>query len=153
MTDSNDTHLDTRTSNPNNVFDRKLDELISRLYWDAKCGRAAAEYNLENAGMIEMISGHVAGQMRDGDNFWDDLRWTVTERGRRTSMADLQRIILCDPPLEIALWDAKDEAADVAGDCGGELGDPILMNHQRILDHLEERAERILAAEKRREGR
>src|SRR6516162_5822834 len=49
-------------------FDRRLDELISRLYWDAKCGRAAAEYNLEKAGLIEMISGHVAGQMRDGDN-------------------------------------------------------------------------------------
>jgi hypothetical protein len=128
--------------------------VISRLYWDAKCGRAAAEYNLENAGMIEMISGHVAGQMRDGDNFWDDLRWTVTERGMRTSMADLQRIILCDPPLEIALWDAKDEAADVAGDCGAcEPGDPILLAHQRILAHLGERAERILAAEKHREGR
>jgi hypothetical protein len=115
----------------------------------------AAEYNLKNAGRIEMISGHVAGQMRDGDNFWDDLRWTVTERGRCTSMADLQRIILCDPPLEIALWDAKDEAADVAGGCGGasEPSDPILVTHQRILAHLEKRAERILAAEKHREGR
>jgi hypothetical protein len=58
---------------------------------------------------------------------------TLTERDRRTSMTDLQHIILCDPPLEIALWDAKDEAADVAGDCGGEPGDPILVNHQRIL--------------------
>jgi hypothetical protein len=38
-------------------------------------------HNLEGAGMIEMISGHVAGQMRDGDKFWDDCRWTVTERG------------------------------------------------------------------------
>jgi hypothetical protein len=119
--------LDTRRSNPKSVFDKKIDELISRLYRDAKCGRAAAEYNLENASMIEMISGHVAGRMRDGDNFWDDCRWTLTERGRRTSMTDLQRIILCDPPLEIALWDAKDEAADVAGDCGAcGLGDPIL---------------------------
>jgi hypothetical protein len=68
-------------SNPNNVFGQKIDELISPLYWDAKCGRAAAEYNLKEAGMIEMISGHVAGQMRDGDKFWDDCRWTVTERG------------------------------------------------------------------------
>jgi hypothetical protein len=149
MIDNKDTDLD-----PNNVFDKKIDGLISRLYWDAKCGRAAAEYNLEKAGIIEMISGHVAGQMRDGDNFWDDLRWMVTERGRRTSMADLQRIILCNPPLEIALSDAKDEAADVAGDCGAcEPGDPILVKHQRILAHLEKRAERILAAEKRREGR
>jgi hypothetical protein len=149
MIDNNDTDLD-----PNDVFEKRIDELISGLYSDAKCGRAAAEYNLEKAGMVEMISGHVAGQMRDGDNFWDDCRWTVTERGRRTSMADLQRIILCDPPLEIALWDAKDEAADVAGDCGAcEPGDPILVKHQRILAHLEKRAARILAAEKRREGR
>jgi hypothetical protein len=154
MTNSNDTHLSAKTSNPNRVFDQKIDELISRLYWDAKCGRAAAEYNLKKAGMIEMMSGHVAGQMRDGDNFWDDCRWTLTKRGRCTSMADLQRIILCDPPLEIAKWDAKDEAADVAGGCGGcEPGDPILVAHQRILAHLDKRAERILAAETHREGR
>jgi hypothetical protein len=71
MIDNNDTDLD-----PNNVLDRKLDELMSRLYYDAMCGRAAAEYNLEKAGMIEMIFGHVAGQMRDGDNFWDDAHRT-----------------------------------------------------------------------------
>ena len=94
---------------------------MTGLYWEAKCGRAAAEYNLKKAGMIETISGHVAGQMRDGDNFWDDIRWTLTERGRRAGMADLQRVILSDPPLEIALWDAQDEAADVAGGCGGHL--------------------------------
>jgi hypothetical protein len=75
-------------------LDRKIEELMTGLYWDAKCGRAAAEYNLKNAGMIEMIFGHVAGKMSDGDNFWDDCRWTLTERGRCTSMADLQRIIL-----------------------------------------------------------
>jgi hypothetical protein len=108
--DNNDTDLGPN----NNVFDEKIDKLISRLYWDAKCGRAAAEYNLQKAGMIEMIFGHVAGQMRDGDNFWDDCRWTSTERGRSTSMADLQRIVLSDPPLDIALWDAQDEAADAA---------------------------------------
>jgi hypothetical protein len=149
MMDNSDTDLGPN----NNVFDQKIDKLISRLYWDAKCGRAAAEYNLKKAGMIEMISGHVAGQMRDGDNFWDDCRWTSTERGRCTSMADLQRIILSDPPLDIAVWAAEDEAADVAGGCGGGPGDPIPANHQRILTHLEKRAERILAAEKGREGR
>jgi hypothetical protein len=153
MIDNNDTGVNAGKLNPNNVFDQKLDELISRLYWDAKCGRAAAEYNLEKAGIIEMISRHVAGQMRDGDNFWDDLRWTATKRGRRTSMADLQCIILLDPPLEIALWDAKDEAADVAGGCGGcEPGNLFLLKHQRILGHLEKRAERILAAEPQRQG-
>jgi hypothetical protein len=153
MIDNNDTDLNARTSSPNSALDQKIDELISGLYWDAKCGRAATEYNLKKAGMIEMISGHVAGQMRDGDNFWDDCRWTSTERGRCTSMADLQRIILSDPPLDIAVWDAEDEAADVAGGCGGGPGDPILANHQRILAHLEKRAERIHAAEKGGEGR
>jgi hypothetical protein len=138
----------------NNVLDGKVADLMSRLYYDAKCGRAAAEYNLEKAGMIEMIFGHVAGQMGDGDNFWDDIRWTLTERGRCTSMAKLQRIILRDPPLEIALWDVKDEADDVAGDCGGsEPGGPFRATHYRILAHLSTRTERILAAEKRRRRR
>jgi hypothetical protein len=67
-------------------------------------------------------------------------------------MADLERIILRDPPLEIALWDAKDEAADVADGCGGgcEPGHSFLLKYQRILAHLEERAERILAADTHR---
>jgi hypothetical protein len=138
----------------NSVLDRNVADLMSRLYFDAKCGRAAAEYNLEKAGMIEMIFGHVAGQMGDGDNFWDDIRWTLTERGRCTSMAKLQRIILRDPPLEIALWDVKDEADDVAGDCGGsEPGGPFPATHYRILAHLSIRTERILAAERRRRRR
>jgi hypothetical protein len=69
-------------------------------------------------------------------------------------MADLKCVILCDPPFEIALWDAKDEAADVADCCGGcEPSEETLVAHQRILAHLEKRAERILAAEKGREGR
>ena len=144
MTYNNDTEY-----NPSYCFDQNLEKLISSLYWDGKCGRAGGEYNLKEAGMIEMISGHVAGQMRDGDNFWDDLRWTVTERGRSTGMVELERIILRDPPLKIALWDAKDEAADVAGGCGRgcEPRDPFLLKHQRILAHLEKRAERILATE------
>jgi hypothetical protein len=102
----------------NGVLDSKVAELMTSLYNDARCGRAAPEYNLEKAGMIEMIFGHVAGRMRGCDNFWDDTRWTLTERGRRTSMAKLQRIILCDPPFELAQWDAKDEADDIADDCG-----------------------------------
>lgn len=88
MNNNNGTDL-----NANHIFDQKIDRLISRLYWDAKCGRAAAEYNLKKTGMIEMIFGHVAGQMRDGDNFWDDCRWTLTERGKCASVADLQHII------------------------------------------------------------
>ncbi len=60
----------------NSVLDSKVAELMTSLYNDARCGRAAAEYNLEKAGMIEMIFGHVAGRMRDCDNFWDDTRWS-----------------------------------------------------------------------------
>jgi hypothetical protein len=69
--------------------------------------------------MIEMIQDHHAGVMLPGDVYWDDLRWTLTDRGRRASDAQLERIMLRDPPLEIAESDAKDEANDVATDCGG----------------------------------
>jgi hypothetical protein len=64
--------------------------------------------------MIEMISGHVAGLMRYCDNFWDDLRWPLTDLGRRTSNKQLAQIMMRDPPLDVARWDADDEAEDVA---------------------------------------
>jgi hypothetical protein len=41
--------------------DKRVSDLMSRLYFDAKCGHAGAEYNLEREGMIAMIFGHVAG--------------------------------------------------------------------------------------------
>jgi len=174
MAKSSNTKVNSKTSNPvstdhgsartgpvrfedwskNHVLDRKVGERIWRLYFDARCGHAAAEYNLEQAGMIEMIQAHVSGKMGEGDNGWGDCRWLLTERGRRTSMANLQRIMLRDPPLAIAQADVKDEASDVADDCGGcDPGEPDLMQHYRILAHLLMRAERILAAEKRRGSR
>jgi hypothetical protein len=59
-------------------------------------------------------------------------------------MARLERVMLRDPPLEIAEWDAEDEANDVATDCGGQdVDSPILRRHRRILVKLDERAERI----------
>jgi hypothetical protein len=85
--------------------------------------------------------------MRDGDNSWEDTRWMVTELGKRTSMPELKRIVLRDPPLDVALRDAEEEACDVADDCGGcEPDDPILLMHERILAHLRDRVERIRAA-------
>jgi hypothetical protein len=94
-----------------------------------------------------MSQGFVAGVMGDRDNWWDDLRWELTKCGKRTSMAETRKIILQDPPLEIALWDAMWEARDVADNCGGcELDDPCLLKHQRILTHLLDRVERIRAA-------
>jgi hypothetical protein len=130
----------------NSALDQKVSSLMSRLYFDAKCGNAAAEYNLERAGMIEMIFDQVAGEMRDGDNYWNDIRWTLTELGRRTKLIELKRIILRDPPLAIALRDAEDEAADV----GARREHPEYFGydkvHERILAHLKERVERIRAA-------
>jgi hypothetical protein len=135
------------TIRKNDVLDQKVSDPMSRLYFDAKCGHAGAEYNLERAGMIAMIFGHAAGQMRNGDNYWEDTRWMLTELGRRTSMAQLRRIVLRDPPLDVALGDAEEEARDVADDCGGcEADDPDLLMHRCILAHLRDRVERIRAA-------
>jgi hypothetical protein len=116
------------------------------LYYDLKCGNGAAECNLEAAGMIEMIFGHVAGKLRFGDNPWTDGRWTLTERGVHSSIVDLKRIMLRDPPLEIAMSDAELEADDVADNCGGcEPDDELLLFHRCILESLRVRAERIAA--------
>ena len=79
-----------------------------RLFYSSKVGWAAAELNLEKAGLIEMIQGHRAGLMREGlDNMWCDLRWR------------LECAMLPDPVLEIAEWDAEYEANDVATNCSG----------------------------------
>jgi hypothetical protein len=127
------------------TLDRKISDLMSHLYFDAKCGQAAAEYNLEKAGMIEMIFDQVAGEMRVGDNYWNDIRWMLTELGRRTKLTELRSIILRDPPLEIAVRDAEDEATDISG----RRAEPVFFGvdtvtlHERILAHLDERVERI----------
>jgi hypothetical protein len=124
--------------------DRAVHDLQSDLYYSARVGRAAAEYNLERAGMIEMINGHHAGVMLPTDNYWDDLRWTLSDRGRRTSDSQLESIMLRDPPIEIAESDAEDEANDLATDCGGcDIDDPCLAQHRRISVNLDKRAERI----------
>jgi hypothetical protein len=137
-----------------NGLDWKVADLMADLYLDARCGWAGAEYNLEKAGMIEMLFGHVAGQVDDGDCFWDDVRWTLTDRGRRASTAKLERIMVRDPSLEIALWDSRDEADCLAGDyVDCKSVDSTLMTHKRIPAHLEQRVERILAQEKRKRRR
>jgi hypothetical protein len=132
-------------------LDWKVADLMAKLHLAARCGWAGTEYNLEKASMIEMLFDHVAGHVDDGDCFGADIRWTLTGRGRRASIAQLERIIVRDPPLEIALWDAEDEANYLAGDCAHcKPGDPTLMTHQRILAHLEQRVERIRAQDKRK---
>jgi hypothetical protein len=112
--------------------DDAVKTLLCDVYWSARVGSAAAEYNLEKAGVIEMIQGHHPGVMLPGDDYWDEFRWTLTDRGRGASDAQLERIILRDPPLEIAEWDAEDEANDLASNCGGcvQFRDrPWLANH------------------------
>jgi hypothetical protein len=126
---------------------RDLEQVVFDLHSDAKCGRAAAEYNLVKAGAIEVALGHVPGHLRDDDVFFERSEWRLTEFGRSASTTTLTGIILQDPPLEIALWDAMNEARDVADDCGGcEPDDPLLLDHRCILTHLVERVERIRAA-------
>jgi hypothetical protein len=126
-----------------------LEAFMRDLCFDAECGRVAAEYNLEKVGIIKMVQGFVAGEMGERDNWWDDLRWELTNLSMRTSMAEARKIILRDPPLEIALWDAMFEARDIAESCGGcEPNDPWLLAHRAILAHLLDRVERIRAAER-----
>lgn len=45
--------------------DRMVGSLMSDLYYAGKVGRAAAEFNLEKAGLIEMIQGHRPGVFRE----------------------------------------------------------------------------------------
>jgi hypothetical protein len=127
--------------------DMQLEELMRHLYFSAKCGNAAAEHNLENAGVTEIVQGHVAGKMREGDNYWGDCRWQLSELGKRTKLTDLKDTILRDPPLEIAMLDAEDEAKDVAA----RTENPVVLGyvtvHKRILAHLNEIVERIRAAQ------
>jgi hypothetical protein len=99
--------------------------------------------------MIEMIFGHTAGKYHEGENAWTDGRWTLTQRGLQTSMAELKRIIVQDPPLEIVLADVELETNDVADNCGGcEPDAKLLLEHKRILDQLRMRVDRVAATEK-----
>jgi hypothetical protein len=124
-----------------------LESFVLDIHADAKCGRAAAEYNLVKAGAIEVASGHVPGHLREDNVFFEHSGWKLTELGKCASEAALREVILRDPPLEIALWDALSEARDVADNCGGcKPDDSLVLNHRRILDHLLDRVERIRAA-------
>ena len=63
------------------ALDWKVAHLMADLFYAARCGWAGAEYNLEKAGMIEMLFDHVAGHVDDGDCFWADIRWTLFNGG------------------------------------------------------------------------
>ena len=139
----------TNESNTNVIprDSRDLERVVLDLHADGKCGRGAAEYNLVKAGAIEVASEHVPGHLRDDDVFFEHSKWKLTELGRSASTNTLRSIILQDPPLEIALWDAMFEARDVGDNCGGcEPDDPLLLEHRRLLAHLLDRVERIRTA-------
>jgi hypothetical protein len=126
---------------------RDLELLVLDLHADGKCGRAAAEYNLVKAGALEVASEHVPGHLRDNDVVFEHSEWKLTELGRTANTETLTGIILRDPPLEIALWDAMNEARDVGDNCGGcGPDDPLLLEHRRLLANLLDRVEHIRAA-------
>jgi hypothetical protein len=66
-----------------------------------------------------MVQGHVAGIMCRDDQYWCDCRWTLTDKGRRGTMAQLERVILRDPPLHVAEQKTMADAAT-----GRARGDP-----------------------------
>jgi hypothetical protein len=133
--------------------DEKVGKLMFDLYFSGRLGLAAAEYNLEKAGLIEMIQGHRAGRMLPNgrDNWWGDCRWTLTQTGKRVSTARLGHAMLRDPPEEIGEWDAEAEANHVAADCADcEVNDLWLAIYRRISVSLDDRAERIQRNSRRR---
>jgi hypothetical protein len=50
--------------------DNSVEKLMLDLVYGGHVGWAAAEFNLVQAGLIEMIQGHQPGLMREGDNGW-----------------------------------------------------------------------------------
>jgi hypothetical protein len=49
--------------------------------------------------------------MREGDNGWMDLRWTLTDLGRRTRKARFELVMKADLPLWAVEQDAEEEEA------------------------------------------
>jgi hypothetical protein len=70
-----------------------------------------------------MVQGHVAGIMCRDDQYWCDCRWTLTEKGRRATMAELERVILREPPPHVAEQDAAEVADDIANVPSGDEPD------------------------------
>jgi hypothetical protein len=121
-----------------------LATLMADLVYAGHAGWAAAEFNLVKTGLIEMIQGHVAGLMRKDDNYWCDLRWTLTDRGRSTRAARFERVMKADPPLWVAEQDAEEEAHDyrrLAEELDGD--EEWVARHRHMSIKLEKRAERI----------
>jgi hypothetical protein len=133
--------------------DNSVEELMLDLVYGGHTGWAAAEFNVVEAGLIEMIQGHQPGLMREGDNGWMDLRWTLTDLGRRTRKARFELIIKADPPLWVAEQDAEEEAQDYHQNfADSDPDDYWAAIHRHMSIRLDNRAERIRLKVKRCAG-
>jgi hypothetical protein len=133
--------------------DNAVRNLMRKLVYAGDTGPAAAEFNLVKAGLIEMIQGHQPGLMREGDNFWDDLRWTLTNLGRRTRKARFERVMKADPPLWVAEQDAEEEAQDYQQNfADSDLDDYWAAIHRHMSNKFDNRAKRIYQKIRRRDG-
>jgi hypothetical protein len=127
-----------------------LDKLMLDLVYAGETGWATAEFNLAKAGLIEMIQGHEPGLMREGDNGWADLRWTLSDLGRRTRKARLERVMKADPPLWVAEQDADEEAQDYQQTFAHDPDSYWAATHRYMSNNLDKRAERIYQKSARR---
>jgi hypothetical protein len=133
--------------------DNSVEELMLDLIYGGHAGWAAAEFNLVEAGLIEMIHGHQPGLMRESDNGWIDLRWTLTDLGRLTREARFEQVMKADPPPWAAEQDAEEEAQDYQQTfADGDPDDYWAAIHRHMSIRLDIRAERIHQKVKRRAG-
>jgi hypothetical protein len=133
--------------------DNSVEKLMLDLVFGGHAGWAAAEFNLVEAGLIEMIQGHQPGLMREGDNGWMDVRWTLTDLGRRTRKARFELVMKADPPLWAAEQDAEAEAQDYQQNfADGDPDDYWTAIHRHMSIRLDKRAERIRQKMRRRAG-
>jgi hypothetical protein len=133
--------------------DNSVEKLMLDLVYGGHAGWAAAEFNLVEAGLIEMIQGHQPCLMREGDNAWMDLRWTLTDLGRRTRKARFELVMKSDPPLWAAEQDAEEEAQDYQQNfADGDPDDYWTAIHRHMSIRLDKRAERIRQKMRRRAG-
>jgi hypothetical protein len=124
--------------------DKAVSDLMMDLVYAGETGWATAEFNLANAGLIEMIQGHQPGLMRKGDNGRMDLRWTLTDLGRRTRKTRFVLVMKSDPPLWVAEQDAEEEAQDYQQTfADADPDDQWAAIHRQMSNKLDDRAERI----------
>jgi hypothetical protein len=133
--------------------DNEVSDLMMKLVYAGETGWAMAEFNLAKAGLIEMIHGHQPGLMRERDNGWMDLRWTLTDLGRCTRKARFELVMKADPPLWVAEQDAEEEARDYQQTFADvDPDDYWAAIHRHMSNKFDNRAERIYQKIRHRAG-